>query len=466
MNITVEVNTHLVLRDVPDRILYELGHIFSFSNPKKRIMEYLGVDVESMPDRLSCVEEFPDGSVRLPRGAWRQLRREMEMLGHSVSYTSATLPGDVASFQRVGHAPRPYQEKAVEAMLRLRNGYVTIPCGGGKTLVGLEYVARANRKALIIVPTIDLMDQWCEEARDHLGCRAGYLGGGSEVGLDRDLVVAVDDSILARPQMDLSSFGVVIVDECHHAGTPTYDRILSRCGGFSRIGLSAQEERDDGLTKLMAWTLGPQLFRISYRELINLGYLVEPEVCVHYTDLTFAPDPDVKEARNMAKLRRLLASDPKRNELIVKTIVAEASPDKPTAVLSNNKAHCETLRSMCEAQGVHGRVLTSTSVSKKKRKKILDDMRSGEEWLIFATSLFDEGVNIKRLARILLAQPSAGKGKTQQKVGRALRLSDGKVKPVVHDFVDARIPKLFDWWKDRARSYRKESFKIVGEINT
>jgi len=130
----------------------------------------------------------------------------------------------------------------------------------------------------------------------------------------------------------------------------------------------------------------------------------------------------------------------------------EVEAGETVLLLSNRKDHCRKLGKLLTAMGVDVRVIVGT-IGKKQRKADLADMRAGAASIVIATSLADEGLNIERLSRIILAFPERGRGKTVQRVGRLTRLWVGK-DPVLYDVVDPKVETLARRADERRRAYR------------
>ncbi len=157
------------------------------------------------------------------------------------AYTNLTLEPTVR------HEPFPYQREALEAWRRHRcRGVVVLPTGAGKTYVATLAILARQRSTLVVVPTLDLLNQWYEVLGAAFGVPIGIVGGGyHEVS---DITVTTYDS--AHLHMDRlgNRFGLVIFDECHHLPSATYAMAARMCLAPYRLGLTATPERQDGRT--------------------------------------------------------------------------------------------------------------------------------------------------------------------------------------------------------------------------
>ena len=129
---------------------------------------------------------------------------------------------------RLNLQPRPYQREALRNWLASNGrGVVVLPTGAGKTVVAFMALEQAPVRTLVVVPTIDLLQQWRAGLVEKAGVpeeEVGVVGGGER--RPRAITVMTYDSA-AMPRRDLSPYGLLIVDEVHHLPAPTYRAIAS-----------------------------------------------------------------------------------------------------------------------------------------------------------------------------------------------------------------------------------------------
>lgn len=415
----------------------------TFPNPeylsRVRFKRWVG----ATPEEISLLEQGSDGEVIVPRGAVALVRQVLAAVHEPVSFDD----------RRVAHVPvqlevklalRDYQEEAVTALARNMQGCAVVPCGGGKTVIGTAAVARIGQPALVIVHTHDLAEQWRGAFRDILGVEAGDLDGSSP------MVVATVQSLAAMPPERLAEvgprFGTVIVDEVHHAPAITFREVLGAMPGKFRLGLTATPTRADGLTPLVELCIGPIVFRIAHDELVAAGHLVIPQVVVVPTGCTVSAD-------TFAGMIDELRLNVGRDRLITDLAAGEAKAGRSVLVLSARVKHCELLAQVLRVNGeVQAEALTA-KVARTKRSEILDRFRDGSLKVVCATSLADEGLDVARLERLILAMPARAEGRTIQRLGRLMRPHPGKATPVLYDLVDD-APMARRQHAARLRAYR------------
>lgn len=169
--------------------------------------------------------------------------------------------------------PYPHQQEAVEAWWRAgKRGVVVLPTGAGKTFVAVMAIARLAKSALVITPTIDLLQQWYGVLKTAFDTPIGMLGGGSyEI---HPITVSTYDSAHLHMERLGDRFALLIFDECHHLPGPTYSLAAELSIAPFRLGLSATPERDDGGETRLDTLIGPLVFRREITELAGL-YLAD-----------------------------------------------------------------------------------------------------------------------------------------------------------------------------------------------
>ncbi len=163
--------------------------------------------------------------------------------------------------------PYSHQSEALEAWKRAgRRGVVVLPTGAGKTLVAEMALEATPRSALIVVPTLDLLQQWYSSLLAAFpDAPIGLLGGGSKK--FTPLTVATYDSAAIYAEQLGQGYATLIFDECHHLPSD-FTRVIAE---FSiapyRLGLTATPERSDGKHLDLEQLIGPTVYRRKPEEL-------------------------------------------------------------------------------------------------------------------------------------------------------------------------------------------------------
>ncbi len=192
-----------------------------------------------------------------------------------------------------------WQRDAVAAWEKTGRGTLEVFTGGGKSMIALTCAAvaasrRPGLKVAIVVPTEALARQWIDVVKRYTRTpesRVGLMGAGGTAALaDNDVLVAVLNTAAKRlPAESMSEQPLMlIVDECHRAGAPTFAKVFDTAAEF-RLGLSATPDReelgDDGEPlqfdeQVVGRGLGPVVYRFGLREARRIGWL--PNYSVHH----------------------------------------------------------------------------------------------------------------------------------------------------------------------------------------
>jgi superfamily II DNA or RNA helicase len=198
---------------------------------------------------------------------------------------------------RTSRDPFPHQVEALETWWGTGGrGIVVLPTGTGKTHLAILAIHKAARPALVITPTIDLLNQWYGELLVAFDVPVGLMGGGHyEL---QPLTVTTYDSAHIHLERWGNRFGLVIFDECHHLPGPTY--LESARGSIApyRLGLTATPERQDGQEVLLEGLVGPIVYRREIKELAG-DFLAEYRAERLYVELSAEEQEKYRKAREV-----------------------------------------------------------------------------------------------------------------------------------------------------------------------
>lgn len=223
-----------------------------------------------MPPRFRFDERV--GMPRAPASAYRQLVTALHRSGEP--YTDdARKYVELERALQTDRTPRDYQIQSVEAWDRAgRRGLVVLPTGSGKSLVAQLCIACAQRSALVVAPTLDLVSQWYDGLLRAFGGPIGVCGGGSST--IEDITVTTYDSAHLRVEALGPRFGLVVFDEVHHLPGETFRRAAEGSLAPWRLGLTATLEREDGAHEDLEHLVGPVVLRRDISELA--GHVLAP----------------------------------------------------------------------------------------------------------------------------------------------------------------------------------------------
>ena len=166
---------------------------------------------------------------------------------------------------------RPYQVEVVDAFFKAikegkGGGLLDIPCGFGKTAMGIYIACKLKKKCLVIVHKGFLLNQWIERIEEFApDARIGRIQGQIIDIEDKDIVIGMLQSLSMKdyPSTMFDSFGLTIVDECHHISSEVFSRSLTKIVTPYTLGLSATMDRKDGLTHVFKMFLGDIVYAMK-----------------------------------------------------------------------------------------------------------------------------------------------------------------------------------------------------------
>ncbi|MCK4732463.1 MAG: DEAD/DEAH box helicase family protein, partial [Methanophagales archaeon] len=160
---------------------------------------------------------------------------------------------------------RGYQKTAMAKWLQTKSGALVLPTGAGKTVIGLKAISVLNVPTLVIVPTLELVQQWKKELAEKLDIEAGTYSG--EAHIMRPITVSTYDTAYLRAEELGNRFLLMIFDEVHHLPSPGYANIAELFVAPYRLGLTATYEREDGRHTELERLIGGKVYEIGIDKL-------------------------------------------------------------------------------------------------------------------------------------------------------------------------------------------------------
>jgi superfamily II DNA or RNA helicase len=351
---------------------------------------------------------------------------------------------------------RDYQVDVVRDVIKKRRGLVVFPTGSGKTVMMAAVIsAYRSLSFLVIVQKIDLLNQTVKKLSDMLGEKVGCVSGKEERWCP--VTVATIQTLHSRG-MHLNGIGGLIVDEVHHAGSPTYRTVLGGIGAEVRIGFTATEAYMPSKQMQIEGLFGPVVASMPYEELSNDGLLARGTVYVYETPI----DVDIYtlSASNWNNLyERGIVNNLKRNARIAFLASHYVKGGKKVLVIVNRISHGHLLCSMMgsEAYFVFG---GSEMEDRNKVASVLNDPANRDKAVI-TTNIFDEGMDFPSLDVVIMARGWKSPIATIQSAGRGTRVVEGKGTFTVIDFYDRMHRVLKKHSNDRMKAYRSKGWNII-----
>ncbi len=456
--ITLTINRHIEARGLPSSAAAVITQDLTMLNPAYAQAERYGRWTGNMEQTLSFYSHEGPALI-LPRGYIRRLIGTIERNGREYHIEDHTRCLPPVAFDMQAEL-RPYQETAVQDILKRRFGVLQAPPGAGKTVIALAVIAERKQPALVIVHTKELLYQWRARAGAFLGMtedEVGLIGDGHRR-MGARLTIALVHSLYKIGRELPSQAGFLVVDECHHTPARTFTDAVSLFDCKYMLGLSATPYRRDGLTRTIYLYLGDRVHEIDHHTLIEENHIMPAQIVARETSFDY-PDP----SGDYQGCIQALAQDDDRNKMILADVEAETAKGSGIAlILSDRTEHCRRLYRDLVTKGIDTRILTG-STRKKDRVQTVTELNENKARALVATvQLIGEGFDLKQLSSVFLATPIKFSGRVKQSVGRVLRTHEGKETAKVFDYVDLS-PVLRSSFKARCRAYQEIGCAIHGE---
>jgi superfamily II DNA or RNA helicase len=355
---------------------------------------------------------------------------------------------------------RPYQHAALLAWeLAQRRGTVVMPTGSGKTRVAVAALAATRSRALCLVPTRALLQQWLAELTVAHGGPVGCLGDGQQQ-VESVTVSTFESAYRHMPRLG-HRFDLVVVDEVHHFGTGVRDEALEMCIAGQRLGLTATLPDEPALSRLSD-LVGPVCYQLRIGDLIG-SWLADFDLVILQLGLNreerarYSEDHRIFSEVNR-RFRRLHPQATWQEFVSA----ASQSPEGRAALsawrrkrrlLGFTQAKAEAVGALLKRHR-DSRVLVFTAdndaayaiarqhlimpitcdVSRSERERALSAFRIGELRVLVSARVLNEGIDVPDADVAVIVGGTQGEREHVQRVGRLLRPVDGK-KAVVYELV-------------------------------
>lgn len=417
------------------------------------------------PDPIICYEEEGD-RLGVPRDYFA--RKTTGKFDVDVQVTEG-LPVAIEKPVRLWDHQHEPVETIVDTFKKgLFGGILEAPCGTGKTVMGLEIARRLGITTLVVVHKEFLMDQWKERIQQHMpDAKIGTVWQDKIEFRGKDIVVAMLGSLLSRRYAEAFYEwpGLVITDEVHRIGAPTWGRCIAQFRSRWRLGLSATPRRKDGADDVFLWNIGPVLYRCKEQR--------RSPLVKRYKTGVHLPARIDGDKLSDATLTRILSKSTKRNGQIVATLIQAVQTGRKIIVFSDLREHLLELQEGLKlmAPDIHSDAFTGSwftpewlatgrKLSPKFRKRSKEELKRAEgAQVIFATyQMAKEGLDIDTLNTVFLTTP---KTDVEQAVGRILR-TQGPKDPIIVDFIDECSGRTKRMAGSRLKTYTKlGAFKVT-----
>jgi superfamily II DNA or RNA helicase len=389
---------------------------------------------------------------RAPAYLYRHIIKEF--IRTKTPYTDEAKGYAVFDFKQKFHLePRPYQTESVENWRTYnRCGVIVLPTGAGKTHVATMAIEMCGRQTLVIVPTIDLMNQWYDLLLSTFNAEIGLIGGGFyEIGA---ITVTTYASAFRHQERLGNQFGLVIFDECHHLPGEGYKYAAEFAIAPFRLGLTATPERTDGGESELERLIGKTVYRLEAQQIAG-EYLADYTLERVEVDLTESEREMYQQEREIYTNFRRKMNLPYGQEgwrlFLIQSARSEDGRRAMKAYRNYKKIALGTEAKLHVLQDLllrhrHDKTLIFTAENEmvyrisndylvpaithetnvKERKFWLDAFNNGDVLVLATSKVLNEGVNIPDASVAIILSGSGSSREHIQRLGRILRKKGDK----------------------------------------
>ena len=476
MEIVKADKIYIPLKSISAKVLNHLKRIAAFKNPEFYSKQALRLSTYSVPRIISCFD-ITDEYLAMPRGCEDAILSFLNDNNVKYSITDETSHGKKISVTFTGKE-REEQTDAINALLTYSNGVLHATTAFGKTVTAAAIIARKKVNTLILVHSKALLTQWHERLTEFLDIdfketeepkKRGRKKVFSPIGcLDStcNTLHGIIDIALIQSCLDengvkpfVQDYGMVIVDECHHVSSITFENVLKNIKAHTVYGLTATPIRKDGQQPIIFMQCGPIRFSADAKSQITKQsfdrYLI-PRF-TSYRSIT-------EDRQTITAMYQSLSEDTVRNNLIVNDICKVVDSGRTPIILTNRTSHVTLLAEKLKTTIPNVITLTGSDTTKDKREALqrLQTISPSEPLVIVATGKYvGEGFDYPRLDTLFLALPISWKGLVAQYAGRLHRENEGKKDVRIYDYIDIHEPVCDSMYRKRLKGYASIGYKTI-----
>ena len=323
---------------------------------------------------------------------------------------------------------REYQIEAAESIVADKRpgtgfGTIALPCGSGKTIVGMKIMSMLKTSTLIITTNITAVHQWIDELLDKTNLTreqiAEYTGENKTIA---PVTIATYQILTWRPDKESSfphfsifrerAWGLIIYDEVHLLPAPVF-RVVAELQAVRRVGLTATLVREDGCQGHVFSLVGPKRYDIPWKELEKSGFIASAR-CIElrvnlpeHLELEYAVAPPREK-------HKIASTNPAKIQ-VAKELVEKFSDDKILVI----GQYLNQLKEIAELLKVP---LITGKTPNAEREKIYADFRSGKNRVIVVSKVANFAVDLPDASMAVELSGAFGSRQEEaQRLGRILR---------------------------------------------
>lgn len=328
---------------------------------------------------------------------------------------------------------REYQKKSAEALIGNKGpgtgfGTIVLPCGAGKTIVGMQIMNMLKTSTLIITTNISAVHQWIDELLDKTTLTADkiaeYSGESKEI---KPVTVATYQVLTWRPNKDgpyphfslfhKRNWGLIIYDEVHMLPAPVF-RVVAELQAVRRVGLTATLVREDGCEGYVFSLVGPKRYDVPWKELERDRWIAAAECIEIRVDLPAFLEIEYAVS-NVREKHKIASMNPQKIQ-IVQEIISKHREDKILVI-------GQYIQQLNEIAKILNVPIITGKTPNSERDKIYDDFRNGRINVLVVSKVANFAIDLPDASLAIQVSGTFGSRQEEaQRLGRILRPKERK----------------------------------------
>ena len=466
------------------RIQNRIRELAAFSNPEFYKNQAMGLS-NFANARYIYLGKDENDYIKIPRGLLENVIEQCERVGIEYCIEDNRCSGREINVSFDGQL-KESQIPAVEALTENDNGILNAATAFGKTVVCCNIIAKKKVNTLILLQSSSLIEQWesalekfliideeppeYETPTGRKKRRKSVIGKlqGAHDSTTGIIDIAMVGSLCKKGEYHkrLKDYGLVILDECHHAASDTIVDVLQEVNAKYVYGVTATPLRSDGLEKINYMLLGPIRYKYTSKDRAKeqgIAHLVYPR-------FTRAVAPRfAQDKMHPNEAYAIVRENDDRDNLIINDVIKCVKDERTPVILSKYVDHSKKLYERLKDKADYVFLLSGEN-SKKEHKNIIGQMNQvqpSETMILVATGkLIGEGFDFPRLDTLIMATPVAWKSVVEQYAGRLNRDYEGKESVVIYDYVDSHISMFDKMYYKRLKAYKQIGYDVYAGEET
>ena len=444
---------------------------------KPRVLKTLIHD-QALAEMLGDVD-IEAGTAALTKGYRGLLKQALVRLGYPVADHAGYVDGAALSVvlrkqteSGGSFSLRPYQQQAVESFHRGGSvlggsGVVVLPCGAGKTVVGMAVMAAVNANTLVLTPNTVALHQWRRELLDktelkpdQIGEYSGDLKEIKPVTLSTYQILTYrkskEEEFLHYDLFARGDWGLIIYDEVHLLPAPVF-RATADIQARRRLGLTATLIREDGKEDEVFSLIGPKRYDAPWKELERKGYIATvqcTEVRVPFNEAQRVEYLSISRRRQF----RVASENPAKLEVLGQLL--QRHKGERILIIGQYISQIQAVQEQIEVPLITGKTPNA------EREKLYQDFREGREKVLILSKVGNFAIDLPDAnVAIQISGTFGSRQEEAQRLGRILRpKSDGSHARFYAVVTEATVDQEYGEKRQRFLAEQGYSYDIVSAV--